>query len=214
MDQLGNIIEKIRETFEAKSKTRDSALQRSRSLIRTCSKAIRAAHREDWSTAEMQLESANQEAAELVGSLSSYPDLYHTGYTQDALKEYVEAHITVALIKGDSIPTPDSLGVEPSTYLGGLVEAATEMRRRILDIIRHSHSEEATRLLEAMDAIYGEMISVDFPDAITHGLRRKTDVLRGVLERTRGDMTTSLRQQQLQDEISRLERRLEHSDDN
>jgi len=208
MDELNPIIEQIRQAFATKNEVRDRALQRSRGLIRLCAQAIRATHRQEWAEAAAKITQTKDQAETLVADLKLFPDLYHTGYTQDALKEYVEANLTYALIRGEPLPTPESLEVEFSTYLGGLTEAATELRRRILDILRHQHTSEAERLLEAMDAIYTALITVDYPDAITHGLRRRTDVLRGVLERTRGDLTSSLRQQQLQQALRDLERRL------
>jgi translin len=211
VDDLNAIIDGIRENFAVKNDARDRALQRSRGLIRLCAQAIRATHRQEWHAAAAKIAEAREQAETLAADLKPFPDLYHTGYTQDALKEYVEANLTYALVRGEPLPTPESLNVEPSTYLGGLTEAATELRRRILDIIRHQHSDEAERLLEAMDAIYTELTTVDFPDAITHGLRRRTDVLRGVLERTRGDLTNSLRQQGLQQALRDLERRLNSS---
>jgi translin len=212
MDELADISEVIRNIFTDKNAVRDQALQRSRQLIRLCSHAIRATHREEWEKATDIIQEAEEEAAAMVSELEHYPDLYHSGYAQDALKEYVEAQLTYALIRNKPLPTLESLNVEPSTYLGGMAEAATELRRRILDIIRHRHDDEAERLLEIMDAIYGELITIDFPDAITYGLRRRTDVLRGVLERTRGDLTNSLRQQQLQKALRDMESRLGSTD--
>jgi translin len=208
MDELNPIIEQIRQAFATKNEARDRALQRSRGLIRLCAQAIRAIHRQEWAEATAKIAQTKDQAETMVADLKPFPDLYYTGYTQDALKEYVEASLTYALIRGEPLPTPELLDVEPSTYLGGLTEAATELRRRILDILRHQHTDEAERLLEAMDAIYTALITVDYPDAITHGLRRRTDVLRGVLERTRGDLTSSLRQQQLQQALRDLEHRL------
>lgn len=209
MDSLDPIIEQIRQELTDKNALRDTALARSRQLIRLCAGAIRATHREDWDQAAAQIEQASEAALILTSDLAQHPDLFHTGYAQDALKEYVEAHLTFALIRNRPLPTPKSLQVEPATYLAGLSEAATEMRRRILDIIRHRHTAEAERLLASMDSVYDAMITLDFPDAITRGLRRRTDVLRGVLERTRGDLTNSLRRQQLQDALRDLEGRLE-----
>lgn len=208
MDELNPIIEQICQAFATRNEVRDRALQRSRGLIRLCAQAIRATHRQEWAEAAAKIAQTKDQAETLVADLKLFPDLYYTGYTQDALKEYVEANLTYALIRGEPLPTPELLEVEFSTYLGGLTEAATELRRRILDILRHQHTSEAERLLEAMDAIYTALITVDYPDAITHGLRRRTDVLRGVLERTRGDLTSSLRQQQLQQALRDLERRL------
>ncbi len=207
-EAIDAIADEIRAVFEAKNTARDGAINQSRTLIRYCANAIRAVHRRDWAEAQTRLATAREAADAMRAQVADYPDLYHTGYTQDALKEYVEAHATYALVRGEELPTPASLGVDEATYLNGMAEAATELRRQILDILRQGHSAEAERLLAAMDAIYGVLITFDFPDAITGGLRRRTDTVRGVLERTRGDVTNSLRQQRLQDALARLEERI------
>jgi translin len=207
-DALETIADSIRELFETKNAARDAAINQSRTLIRYCANAIRAVHRHEWDAAQERLETARQAADEMRAAVAGFPDLYHSGYTQDALKEYVEAYATYAMVRGEVLPTPASLNVEASTYLNGLAEAATELRRQILDIIRQGHSAEAERLLDAMDTIYDHLITFDFPDAITGGLRRRVDTVRGVLERTRGDVTTSLRQQQLREALTQLEQKI------
>ena len=133
----------------------------------------------------------------------------HMGYTQDAFKEYAEASIVFALLGGEALPDPDELGVEYAAYLGGLGEAVGELRRRTLDILRQEHSEEAERLLAMMDDIYGLLVTVDFPDAITGNLRRTTDLVRGLVERTRGDLTTSLQQSSLRAALDAVEKKLD-----
>ncbi len=197
LDNLDAIAEQIRENFEAKNASRDAAINQSRALIRFCANAIRAVHRREWAVAQERLEIARQAAEEMRAQVKGYPDLYYSGYTQDALKEYVEAYVTYALVRGELIATPEALNVEFPTYLNGLAEAASELRRQILDIIRQGHSAEAERLLDRMDGIYDVLVTFDFAEAITGGLRRRMDALRGVLERTRGDVTNSIRQQQL-----------------
>ncbi|MEZ4668134.1 MAG: haloacid dehalogenase [Anaerolineae bacterium] len=205
MDNLTIISEGIRAAFVAKNSARDEAVNRSRELIRHCSEAIRAIHRREWDKAAEKMTLAKTGAADLRAGISTYPDLLHAGYTQDALKEVVEAFCTHAIVRGLSLPTPAELNVENDTYLNGLAEAATELRRFILDILRREDGDtaEAERLLEAMDDIYDQLVTFDFPDAITGGLRRQTDIVRGVLERTRGDLTTTLQQQRLQAALRR-----------
>jgi translin len=197
--------------MEEKNAARDRALQHSRTLIRHCANAIRAVHRDEREEASLHLQEARALVEELRRGLSAYPDLYHAGYAQDALKEYAEANITYALIGGEQLPDPDALGVEYAAYLGALGEAAGELRRRVLDILRHGHSQEAERLLSAMDDIYGLLVTVDFPDAITGNLRRTTDMVRGVTERTRGDMTTSFQQHELKVALKAVEEKLQRS---
>lgn len=198
MQTLDAIAENIRANFTAKNAARDAALERSRTLIRHCANAIRAVHRDERPLAQEHITAAGEIAAAIRADLAGFPDLYHAGYTQDALKEFAEANIVYALVGNEPLPAPEAIGVEYAAYLNGLGEAAGELRRRCLDIIRHAHSDEAERLLAAMDDIYSLLVTVDYPDAITGGLRRTTDMVRGVTERTRGDITTSLRQYQLQ----------------
>jgi translin len=209
MHTLEAIGERIRQHLEEKNAARDRALQHSRTLIRHCANAIRAVHRDERQEASLHLQEASALVEELRHGLSAYPDLYHAGYAQDALKEYAEANITYALIGGEQLPDPDALGVEYAAYLGALGEAAGELRRRVLDILRHGHSQEAERLLSAMDDIYGLLVTVDFPDAITGNLRRTTDMVRGVTERTRGDMTTSFQQHELKVALKAVEEKLQ-----
>lgn len=209
LESLTSIADAIRADLSARNAARDKALVQSRELIRHCAECIRAVHRHEWDNADQKLALIRTLARDMRGGVAQYPDLMTSGYIQDALKEMVEAHAMNAMIRGLSLPTPAELDVESAAYLNGLSEAATELRRFILDAMRRSsdHSSDAERLLEWMDAIYDQMVTFDFPDALTGGLRRQTDILRGVLERTRGDLTTSLRQQILQDALAKFEGR-------
>jgi translin len=208
MNNLDTIADKIRAELTAKNAARDSTLARSRELIRFCALAIRATHREEFAEAEQLLATARTAAGEMKAGIAGYSDLYFTGYTQDALKELAEAHITFAVVNNRLLPTPEELGVDTAAYLNGLCEAASELRRRTLDIIRHGRTDEGERLLAAMNDVYDVLVTMDFPDAITGGLRRSTDALRAVLERTRGDLTNSLQQEKLLHELQAFEQRI------
>ncbi|HSQ39213.1 MAG TPA: haloacid dehalogenase [Anaerolineales bacterium] len=183
--------------LEARNLARDEALQKSRELIRLCSSAIRSGHREMWDEANALLTEAEAVGREMQALLAPYPDLFYAGYTQDALKELVEARVTLALISNGALPSLDNLSVPYDTYLNGACEAASELRRRCLDVMRQGAMDEAERLLAAMDAVYEVLMSFSYPDAITGGLRHRVDQLRGVLERTRGDLTNSVQMQRL-----------------
>ncbi|MDD3824816.1 MAG: haloacid dehalogenase [Anaerolineaceae bacterium] len=208
MDRLETIVEEIRAEFEAKNAVRDAALQRSRTLIRHCANAIRATHRADFDEAQELLRTAGEAAREMSADLAAYPDLYQAGYTQDALKEYVEAEAVYALIRGAALSSPGELGVEAAAYLKGLAEAASEMRRHALELMRQNRLERAEEIMSIMDDIYALLMTMDFPDAITAGLRRTTDMLRGVVERTRGDLTTAIRQEMMRQALRDFEARI------
>ena len=204
MHKLEKISEQIRKNFDARTAARDNALAQARQLTRACSLAIRAVHRDETETMNSHLQDARKLADTLRDSLATYPDLFYAGYTQDSLKEFVEANVTCALIRNEPLQTPEELIVEPSTYLNGLAEVVGELRRRVMDILRHGYSTEVERLLGYMDEIYSVMVTMDYPDAITNGLRRQTDLARGIIEKTRGDITFSLRGEHLEQAIGKL----------
>jgi translin len=211
MHKLEDIAERIRQNFDIRTTKRDEALKLARQLTRACSVSIRAVHRDDKEAMDANLAEAHSLADKLRNELKDFPDLFYAGYTQDALKEFVEANVTCALIQNQSLQTPEDLGVEDATYLNGLAEVIGELRRRTLDILRSGYSEEAERLLGHMDEIYSVLVTIDYPDAITNGLRRQTDLVRGIIEKTRGDVTLSLRGQTLAEAIRQLSAQLNGS---
>ena len=208
MHKLEKIADQIRQKFDLRNAKRDKALAQARQLTRACSLAIRAVHRDDKETMEMHLAEARALTDTLREELVDYPELFYAGYTQDSLKEFVEASVTCALILNQPLQTPEELLVQEATYLNGLAEVVGELRRRTLDILRHGYSQEAERLLGFMDEIYSVLVTMDYPDAITNGLRRQTDVARGIIEKTRGDVTFSLRQQNLTQAIHKISSQL------
>ncbi len=208
MDRLEEFVGEIRTRLEEKSAVRDTALQRSRALIRHCATAIRAAHRGDFADSSAILVQAAEAAGEMSADLEAYPDLYYAGYTQDALKEYVEARMVFSFMTDGDLPTPAELAVEPPAYLKGMAEAASEMRRHSLDLMRQNKLDRAEEMMAIMEDVYSQLITVDFPDALTGGLRRTTDMLRGVVQRTRGDLTTAFRQEMMRQALRDFETRI------
>lgn len=211
MQNLAEITERIHQGLEQRTRKRDQALAQARQLTRFSAHAVRAIHRSEQSVAYENLAEARKLVKSLQNELSVFPELFFAGYTQDAIKEFAEASITVALIENRPLPSPEELDVEYATYLNGLAEAAGELRRRCLDIIRQGYNAEAGRLLECMDDIYETLVTMDYPDAVTNGLRRQTDITRSLLERTRGDLTISLREGHLEEVMKTLSAKLDRA---
>jgi translin len=214
VQDLQTIIDNINQALEIKSAVRDRTLTRSRELIRHCANAIRATHRGADEQARTLLNTAREAAAQMLAEAQEYPDVYWAGYTQDALKELAEAHLTRAIILDEPLPSPEALEVECAAYLNGLAEAAGELRRFALDALRRGDVRQAEKMLSHMDDIYSMLVTVDFPGAITGGLKRSTDMVRGVLERTRGDVTTAVRQEAMKAALREFEQRIGMSNDN
>jgi translin len=210
--QLESLIGAIREDFEARHAAREAGLAASRRVIQHSANSIRAMHRREFDDAESLLGQARERAQEAQQALADYPEIYHAGFVHDALKEYAEASIFLAVARGSALPTPAELGIEYAAYLNGLAEAVGELRRYTLDAMRRGEPELPEALLAAMDEIYSQLVTIDFPDAITKGLRRHTDMVRGVTERTRGDLTLAAMNERLEREMAALRESLTQAD--
>ena len=205
---IESIVAEATGQIDVSHAARERALASSRALTRQCANTIRAVHRGEFGEAEALLREATATARALRACLADHPALLFAGYTQDALKEYAEAALVYAFLHGDEPLGPVAIQVDPAAYLNGLAEAASELRRAILDGLRHGQVARGEALLAIMDDVYGMLVTVDYPDAITGGLRRTTDALRAVLERTRGDMTAAIRQEQLTTALAAFERKI------
>ena len=207
-DNLDSIAEQIRQSFSAKDTAREKMLPLCREVIRHCSNAIRAMHRQEFDKAEGSLQSARNLLDEIKQAVTNHNELRTTGFIRDAQKEFAEGSITLALVTGKQPPTPNELGVDFTAYLHGLGEAVGELRRYLLDSMRQGDLSRGEELLSAMDDIYNILVTMDFPDAITCGLRRTTDMVRGILERTRSDLTLLIRQKDMETRLDSFEREL------
>jgi len=208
-DNLDSIAEQIRLNLSAKDAVREKVLPLCREVIRHSSIAIRAVHRQEFEQAKELLRSARNLLSEADQALTDGSEFSHTGFFRDAQKEFAEGSITLALVTGKSLPAPNELGVDSAAYLNGLGEAVGELRRYLLDSMRKGDLSSGEELLTAMDDIYNVLVTMDFPDAITGGLRRTTDMVRGVLERTRSDLTLVIRQKHLEKRLENLEENLQ-----
>lgn len=208
-DRISAIGEMVLSDLEGVNAARERALAESRQIVRLSANTIRAVHRHDFEEAGGTLADARRMNDGLAELLADYPQIYWAGYMRDAQKEFAEANITLAIIASTPLPAPADIGVENSVYLNGLGEAAGEMRRYALDAMRRGDLERSEQILGVMDEIYGLLVTVDYPDAVTGGLRRTTDMVRGVLERTRGDLTVALQQRTLTEALERVEAKLD-----
>ncbi|MFP5351055.1 MAG: hypothetical protein ACLGIB_00630 [Actinomycetota bacterium] len=199
--ELAELGDAIRQRFEDKTSARERGLSSSRAAIRSCGNAIRAMHRYEPERAEQLLGEAKAALDEARTVLEPHPELLHAGFVHDAEKEYAEARITYSLVTDKGFPTPDELSLSVAAFMKGMAESIGEIRRHILDLMRRGELKRCEELLGSMDEMYYLLVSMDYPDGITLGLRRLTDVARSIIERTRGDFTTSSIQSALRDAL-------------
>jgi translin len=205
---LDRLAADLHRRFDETTTAREQALPAARRSIRASANAIRAIHRLEFDRARELIERSRDEVQGGLEAVRDHPAVRFAGYLQDAQKEYAEANITLAVVTGGELPTPESLGVEDAPYLNGMAEAIGEARRRVLDILRTGAVDEGERLLGAMEDMCGVLVTMDYPDAITLNLRRSTDVARSLIEKTRGDLSIAFVQRDLHDALDRHAREL------
>lgn len=204
-DNLDEISDRIRHTLSSRDAAREKALPLCRELIRYSSVTIRAIHRQEFEQAKEYLVSARKLLGDIARVTDEWQELRYTGYVRDAQKEFCEANTTYALVRGEPFPTPEELEIDPPAYLNGLGDTIGELRRYLLDSMRRGDLSRGEELLGAMDDIYSVLVTMDFPDAVTGGLRHTTDNVRGILEKTRGDLTLAAREKALESKIADFE---------
>ena len=208
MRGMKEICDHIRVRFDEMDRAREHSLGISRRIIRNSGDAIKAIHREEWDRADELVRETGDLVKQVNDLLSDKPDIYYSGYVGNAQTEYAEVSVLSAVLRDTTIPTPHELGIDDAAYLNGIGDVVGELRRHILDLIRKGRPEEGEKYLDVMDEFYTEMMSIDYPDAITHGLRKKTDVARSLIERTRGDLTNALQVKDLKNAMEQFEKRI------
>lgn len=202
---IKNIIEHIREELEEKDKAREQGITLSREVVRNCRVAMQHVHKMELERAYSMIQTARENVEKMKSVLEDQPDLYYTGFVEHAQQEFTECSVIYALVSGKGIPQPEELKVEPVAYLNGLGDVGGEIKRHILDLIRNGMLDDGERYLNIMEELYTGLMLFDYPDAMTHGLRAKTDRLRLLLEIARGELTAAVRQQKLEMAMQALE---------
>jgi len=208
MHGMKEICDGIRRRFDAMDEARERSLALSRKITRNSGDAIKAIHRGEWDQAQQLIDGTRELVKQVNELLKDFPDIYYSGYVGNAQTEYVEVSILSATLQGQRIPSPDELDVDCAAYLNGIGDTIGELRRHILDLIRTGRPEDGEGYLSTMDELYTELMSFDYPDAITHGLRKKTDVARSLIERTRGDLTNALQVKELKEAMGSFEKKI------
>jgi translin len=208
-DGLSEIADSVRAYLEAKHRAREQALPLTREVVRLSANAIRNVHRGNFDAAQELLVKARANLEQTEASLSDHRDIYYAGFVHDAQKEFAEANTTLAIIAGRPLPTPEDLGVMGAAYLNGIGETVGELRRHLLDSLRAGDIQHCEECLIAMGDIYDVLVTMDYPEGVTAGLRRTADAMRGILERTRGDFTVAYAQKRLEDRLGEFQKRLD-----
>ena len=203
---MKEMLERMRKHFDAQEKIREEVLDASREVIRSSARAIAAVHRNDRTDSDEMFAKARETLATLAEAVKAQPHLADSGTIISAYQEYCEAALVRSLIWGGKLLTAEELEVSYKAYLAALADVTGELRRHALDMIRVDNVSEAERMLKLMEEIFEMMMEFDYPDVVLPGMRRRQDMVRRIIEITRGDLTTAIRQQKLENELKRAER--------
>jgi translin len=206
---LDSLDRDLHRRFDAKNAARERALPAARRSIRASANSIRATHRGEFDRATELIGESRAALDEGLEAVVDHPEVRAAGYLQDAQKELAEANLTLALVRGDELPDPEELGLDDAPYLNGMAEAIGEGRRHVLDLLRTRDVERAERILATLEDLYGLLVTMDYPDAITMNLRRSTDVARSLIEKTRGDLSIAFVQRDVHDALERHARHID-----
>lgn len=208
---LSNIDEHAdaaREQIEQIHQHREAAYTTSRKVVQSASATIKRVHRGEWEEAKAALAETRKLYDQMMAAVQASPEVGLGGFVADAGREYVEAALVMALIRDAELPGFEELGVRPTEWLNGIGDSVGELRRYVLDLIRQSRVDDAEKYLAAMDEMYQTIMSFDYPNSVTSGLRGRSDAARGLVERTRGDLTNALRQARLEEQMAELTEKL------
>lgn len=197
---LNNIFSEITEKLDDIDRDREDILKISREIVRHCSIAIKSIHRKEFDVYRDKIKEIKSNHENLLTFVKKHPMLF-SGYIKTPEQEYMEAVCLYAIINDQELPSPTDYNVDSVNYLLGLADVIGELRRHILDKIRRDEIDDLEKVLDTMSEIYSHLFAIDYPKGITQDLRRKTDVARGIIEKTRGDISLSL-------QINRLNKNL------
>ena len=212
---LDEIVGKIRAILEEEDKVKTEAIEGIRKSIRLSGEAISAAHKFKFEKAIEKTSEAKKRMDGVSEMLEKHPTLYHSNLMMTAYQEYTEAKQLISLLKNNVFLTPEELGVPYKSYLTGIGDLVGELRRYGLNAIRQENVENARQVLDLMEEIYESLSSVEYPKSLVPGLRRKCDIARAILERTRGDVMNAIQRKKLINEMKELTQELKrHSQKN
>ncbi len=201
MKNLDTVVQKLESELDEKDQIREQAIKSSRSIVRLSGGIVRSTHRKEMSKTD--LEELKDEVSKLTTLLTEHPELAYAGYVESAYQEYAEVGIILALLEKDDVPSPEELGVQGVPFLLGLGDSVGELRRFCLDALKSGDMKEANRFLDRMEDIFVALMRFDYPEAVV-AIRRKQDVARSVLEKTRGDVAVASSARSLEHKIDSL----------
>ena len=206
---LLEIIRKVTERLRALEEAKDKAYPKARKARTLSKQSILMLHKGEPEKAQRLISDAANLLTEVRGVGAAFPGVQSSETVVAALQEYAEAAILHSLITEKRYPTPEELGVEATDYVLGLADVPGELRRQALDSLRIGDLEAAESILETMEEIYLYLVEAEEASMMLKGMRRKLDVARSVIERTRAEVTAEAGRRRLSKELESFRDRLE-----
>ena len=155
---------------------REEVIQTSREVINLSKQIIYAAQRNDLKEAD----SAIKKIKDGIKKLRKVNVIIDININAVAFQEYVEAIAFYEFVKNKNLPTRASLGVSGEEYLSGLCDLTGELVRKAIYEVIHKRFNEAEKIKELVDDIYGEFLKLNLRNS---ELRKKSDSIKWNLKK-------------------------------
>jgi translin len=202
---LEEVISEIEGRLDEKDEVRELAIKSSRTIARLAGTAIQGMHRGE--AMHVPLQETREEVQKLRSLLDGHPDLFHAGFVENAMQEACEAFLFHSILETEDLPTPRECGVTDTAYLLGLGDVVGELRRCALTALRDGDVSDASLFLEKMERILDVLMRFDYPTALV-ALKRKQDVARSLIEKTRGEVAVAARNDELSKKLDAMRDKL------
>ncbi len=205
IESLREVVEGIDDKLDDKDTVRELVMKSSRAIRRISKNVIQEIHRGE--NCKGKLQEALEEVTKIKSIVDDHPELYHAGFLRNGFQELAEAHILLAISKGEEPKSPEELEITPSSYVLGLADVVGELRRMVLDELSEGNVEKAREIHEKMEEIKNMIMEFDYPNAVLP-IRNKQDMARNLVEKTRGDITNSMENERLREKMEELKQEL------
>ena len=186
--QLHELMSEAEQALAAEEEATNLAFNLSRKIIRKTKTAIHGIHAGQRDP-EL-IDSISSDLAGLVEAVAGYPKLVYGADVESAMMEFAETVIYDYALRGEEIPSYRVLEITPAAWVLGLADSIGELRRDMLDRLMKGNLPEATRIFSKMEELCDVLMTLDIKDSVVP-VRRKQDIARGIMERSRTDLATA-----------------------
>lgn len=197
-------LKSINDELHSTENRREQLIKESRDVIILCSQSIISLHQGHIQESQLKLDKAK----DLYLSLKTLAQVDLLRYLSMSEQELVESILLMSIVKNETLPGLDEIGVSSQAYLFGILDCIGEIKRMVYDMVRLGRYEQAESLFRVMQEIYSDIYPFSIYDNIVSGIRKKLDICKILIENTRELITEESRRSILIESLKKLDSNL------